>query len=163
MKKHLGLPSVISVSVSLILIFAGAGCTKKEDSGGGASEKSAAQSDKNVNIASVGETMAYDKTELTVPAGQDITLTFKNNSTTLQHNWVLTQPGKDNEVGLEGIKAGLSKGFVPDNPAVLAHTKLVDANGSDTITFKAPPAGDYPYICTNAGHHMVMKGTLHSK
>ena len=34
---------------------------------------------------------------------------------------------------------------------------------ADSITFKAPAPGDYPYICTNAGHHTVMKGVLHSK
>jgi len=161
MKKILNLLGVLLLTS--FLAFAFGGCTKKDDGASSSSGGSAATLDKTVNIGSVAETMAYDKTEISVPAGQDITLTFKNNSTTLQHNWVLTQPGKDNDVGLAGIKAGLAKGFVPDDPAVLAHTKLVDAGGSDTITFKAPPAGDYPYICTNAGHHMVMKGILHSK
>ena len=149
------------VLVTTAMIF---GCTKKDDTAATPTTgATAVVLDKNVNIGSVGETMAYDKTELTVPAGQDITLTFKNNSTTLKHNWVLVQPGKDNDVGIAGIKAGEAKGFIPDDPAVLAHTKLVDPNGSDTVTFKAPPSGDYPYICTNAGHHTVMKGTLHSK
>ena len=134
-------------------------CTKSSDSG----SSSSATPEKAVSLGSVGETMAFDKTEMTVPAGQDVTVTFKNNSTTLQHNWVLVQPGKENDVGIAGIKAGPAKGFIPDDPAVIAHTKLLDAGGSDTITFKAPAAGDYPYICTNAGHHTVMKGVLHSK
>jgi azurin len=150
------------ILLPLMVLALISGCTKNSGSGS-ASDAGSATPEKTISLGSVAETMAYDKTDLTVPAGQDITLTFKNNSTTLQHNWVLTQPGKENEVGLAGIKAGAEKGFIPDDPAVLAHTKLVDAGGSDTITFKAPPAGDYPFICTNAGHHTVMKGTLHSK
>jgi len=151
----------IIVLLTTLVLFGG--CTK--NSGGSSSDSGTAGSttEKNLSVGSVGETMAYDKTELTVPAGQSITLTFKNNSTTLKHNWVLTNPGKDNDVGIAGIKVGEAKGYVPDSPDVLAHTKLVDSGGSDTITFKAPAAGDYPFICTNAGHHTVMKGTLHSK
>jgi azurin len=150
---------------SLVLF---SGCTNKSSEEAGdaagvaAANKDSAPSNK-IDLGSVGETMAYDKTELTVKSGDDVTLNFKNNSTTIQHNWVLVKPGKDNDVGLAGIKAGPSKGFIPNDPAVLAHTKLVDPTKSDTITFKAPPAGDYPYICTNAGHHTVMKGVLHSK
>jgi azurin len=155
-----------------ILLVLSSGCTKKSEEGdvagiAAANKTEAGAMETTINLGSVGETMAYDKTDLTVPAGKDITLNFKNNSTTLQHNWVLTQPGKDNDIGLAGIKAGMKKGFITDDPAlapsILAHTKLVEPGSADSITFKAPPAGDYPFICTNAGHHTVMKGVLHSK
>ena len=155
------------------LLILNSGCTKKADDVGDAAGVAAANKtepgamETTINIGSVGETMAYDKTDLSVPAGKDITLNFKNNSTTLQHNWVLVKPGTENDVGLAGIKAGMAKGFIPDDaataPSILAHTKLVNAGAADSITFKAPPAGDYPFICTNAGHHTVMKGVLHSK
>lgn len=139
------------------------GCTKKAGPGGA----DAASTNNSPTISAIGETMQFDKTELTVKAGEQVTLTFMNPSTTLKHNWVLTQSGKDNDVGLAGIKAGEEKQFIPDaapeKDYVIAHTKLVDVKGQETITFTAPPAGDYPYICTNAGHHTVMKGTLHSK
>jgi azurin len=131
-------------------------CTKKSDSG-------SATVNNTPSLSSVGETMQFSQTELTVKAGEKVTLTFKNPSTTLDHNWVLTKPGKDNDVGLAGIKVGKAKDFIPDDSNIIAHTRLVAPGGEDTITFTAPPAGDYPYICTNAGHHMVMKGTLHSK
>lgn len=158
-------------SILFIALIGVTSCTKKADEGvdaaGIAAANNPAQLETTQNIGSVGETMAYDKTELTVKSGAEITLNFKNNSSTLQHNWVLTKPGTDNDVGLAGIKAGLKKGFISDDPAItadiLAHTKLVDPGQADTVIFKAPPAGDYPYICTNAGHHTVMKGILHSK
>lgn len=155
--------------VSSLILFTS--CTKKSDDVGDAAGVAAAnnpgQLDNTQNIGSVGETMAYDKNDLTVKSGEQITLNFKNNSSTLQHNWVLTKPGTDNDVGLAGIKAGLKKGFISDDPKIeadiLAHTKLVEPGQADTVIFKAPPPGDYPYICTNAGHHTVMKGVLHSK
>jgi azurin len=161
--------------ISILTLALITACTKKSDSEAGdaagiaAANKPAAAGEisNNLNIGSVGETMAYDKNDLTVKADTDVTLTMKNNSTTLQHNWVLVKPGTENDVGLAGIKAGVSKGFISDDPTtakdILAHTKLIDPQGADSITFKAPPAGDYPYICTNAGHHTVMKGVLHSK
>lgn len=152
------------VLITLMFLILVTACTKKSGEVGDVAGVAAAnKTESNIDLSSVGETMAYDKTNLNVKAGDQITLNFKNNSTTLQHNWVLVQPGKDNEVGLAGIQAGPSKGFIPESPSVLAHTKLVDPSKSDTLTFKAPPAGDYPYICTNAGHHTVMKGVLHSK
>jgi azurin len=161
--------------IALLALSMITACTKKSDSDVGdaagiaAANKApnAGEINNNINIGSVGETMAYDKNDLTVKAGADVTLTMKNNSTTLQHNWVLVKPGTENDVGLAGIKAGVAKGFITDDPAIakdiIAHTKLIDPQGADSVTFKAPPVGDYPYICTNAGHHTVMKGVLHSK
>ena len=156
-------------------------CTKSTDSGGkteapSAVSTTAATTESNITLSSVGETMAYDKTELSVKAGEKITLKFVNTSTTLAHNWVLVKPGQDDAVGVAGIQVGAEKNYVPVSPDVLASTRLVPpkgqkyadkpsetSSGDITITFTAPAAGDYPYICTNAGHHTVMKGVLHSK
>ncbi|MCC6277586.1 MAG: auracyanin [Oligoflexia bacterium] len=148
---------LLSLFLALLLSL-NLGCTRKKGV-----DTSASEPQTNLVIGVLGETMAFDKTTLVAKAGAEITLTFKNTSTVLKHNWVLTQPGKENEVGMQGIKAGEAKQFIPDNPAVLAYTKLVDVKAEDTITFKAPPAGEYPYICTNAGHHTVMKGILITK
>lgn len=131
----------------------------------------------NITIASVGETMAFDKTDLYVKAGDQVKLKFVNNSTTLAHNWVLVKPGKSDDVGNAGMQAGAEKNYLPDSPDVIKATRLVPPKGqpyadktsekstgeSAQISFTAPAAGDYPYICTNAGHHTVMKGVLHAK
>lgn len=117
-----------------------------------------------IQLGSVGETMAYDKTSLEAKAGSKIKLTFKNNGTTMamQHDFVLIKPGTENDVGLAGMAAGPAKDYIPDSPNVLAHTKLLKPGESETITFTAPSqAGDYPYICTFPGHYAVMKGILH--
>ena len=117
-------------------------------------------------IGTIGDTMSYDKTILEVKAESKIKLTLKNNATSpaMQHDFVLVNPGTENEVGLAGLGAGPSKDYIPDSPHVLAHTRLLKPGESDTITFTAPAkAGDYPYLCTFPGHFAVMKGTLKVK
>jgi azurin len=114
-----------------------------------------------LEIGSKGEELLFDKDTLSAPAGSKITLTFKNNSTALQHNWVLIKPGTNEQVSNDGLAAGEAKGYLKENdPNVIAHTKMIKAGESDTITFDAPPKGQYPYICTFPGHHVLMKGTL---
>lgn len=116
-----------------------------------------------LNIASVGETMAYDQSSLTVKAGQKVHLTLTNHATSpaMKHNWVLVQPGKEAEVATAGMTAGESAGYIPSGDAnIIAHTPLSQPGGMVEVTFTAPAAGSYPYICTFPGHYMTMKGTL---
>ena len=111
-----------------------------------------------------GSTLNFDKAKLTVKAGQAVTLTVKDGApkdSGLQHNWVLVVPGSDQDVATNGIGAGPEKGYIPDSPNILAHTKLMNPGESDTITFTAPTTtGDYPYLCTFPGHYPMMKGVL---
>jgi len=153
--------ATLIVSTTLALSIS---CTKKSDEGSGSSGGSAgAAASNNINISAVGETMAYDQTSLNVKAGSQVTLTFKNPSTTQKHNWALVKPGKENDVALAGIQAGEAKNFIPEgNPDMIAHTKLVPPGGSDTVVFTAPAPGDYPYECTFPGHNAMMKGVLKS-
>jgi azurin len=113
-----------------------------------------------LDIGSKGEELMYDKDKLQAPAGSKITLNFKNNSTALSHNWALVKPGTADSVAAAGITAGEAKGYIPDDPNIIAHTQLTKPGQTDTITFDAPAAGDYPYICTFPGHSVLMKGTL---
>src|SRR5205823_2934306 len=102
--------------------------------------------------------------QLEAKAGSEVKLTLKNNATSpvMQHDFVLVKPGTENQVGAAAIGAGADKGYMPDSPDILAHTKLLKPGESDTITFTAPSTpGDYPYICTFPGHYAVMKGMLH--
>jgi azurin len=114
-------------------------------------------------LQSVANTMAYDKTKLTVPAGAEVHLTLKNNSTmaTLPHNWVLVKPGTEASVAAAGLKLGEPAGYfdVTDKDA-LAHTPLAKPGTTVEVTFTAPPPGNYPYICTVVGHYVMMKGVL---
>jgi len=113
-----------------------------------------------LKIAPKGELLMFDQTSFTVKAGEKVKLTL-NNTSGMQHNWVLVAPGTADKVAQDSIAAGADKGWLALGPNVLAHTKLVDAKKSDTIDFVAPTKpGDYPFICTFPGHAMTMKGVL---
>ena len=108
--------------------------------------------------------LKFNKEKLAVKAGQKVSLVFTNSSPKdggMQHNWVLTQPGKDGAVAQNGMSAGPDKGYLADSPDVLAHSKLLTPDQTEAIEFTAPAqAGNYPYICTFPGHYPSMKGVL---
>lgn len=118
----------------------------------------------DIQIASVANEMAFDKTALTVPAGAEVHLVLKNNATisTLPHNWVLVKAGTEASVALVGLKRGDKAGYVDVfDHDMLAFTPMAKPGETTEVTFTAPDeAGKYPYICTMPGHYMMMKGIL---
>jgi len=116
-----------------------------------------------LEIASVGDTMTYDKAALTVPAKSEVHLSFKNNAKldALPHNWVLVHENTEAKVAADGLTAGVGAGYIPKSDDVVASTALVPPGKSGEVTFTAPKyAGKYPYICTVPGHYLLMKGVL---
>ena len=113
-------------------------------------------------IASVANSMTFDKTALTVPAGAEVHLVLKNNATvaTMPHNWVLVKPGTEASVALAGVKLDQAGYVDVRDHDMLAHTTQAKPGESIDVTFTAPEAGTYPYICTTPGHYMSMKGVL---
>jgi azurin len=111
--------------------------------------------------------LAYDTKEFTVKAGATVKLTFNNVHPTVPqpHNIVIGSAGsKDKLMGLAMQMAtapdGMAKGFIPEAPEILFHTKLLQPNETETIEFTAPAAGDYPYLCTFPGHAVLMNGVM---
>jgi azurin len=109
--------------------------------------------------------MKYEQTEFTVPAGEEITITFENTATSpaMQHNVVVLNTDDDsvvNRVGQAGTAAA-DTDYVPDDDAVLAATAMSEPGETVSVTFTAPSEpGDYRYICTFPGHYTVMQGTM---
>lgn len=118
-----------------------------------------------VNVSTVPERMLFTNREFHVKAKAPVRLVFENPDVTA-HNLVIVQPGAADEVGLAGNEmakdaSGLAKGFIPDHPKILHHTKLLNQGDSETLRFLAPEKpGRYPYICTFPGHWLVMKGEM---
>ena len=111
--------------------------------------------------------LMYDTKTFTVKAGQQVKLTFNNTHPAVPqpHNWVLGKVGTKDKLLAAAMAVmtdpkGLEKGYIPETPDVLQHTKLLQPNTSETITFVAPAAGDYPYICTFPGHGIMMNGIM---
>ncbi|OYW77973.1 MAG: hypothetical protein B7Z37_01585 [Verrucomicrobia bacterium 12-59-8] len=115
--------------------------------------------------------LGYDKTELSVQAGQKVKLTLNNTGSIAPqpHNFLLLKPGKLDAVGalanaMLADPQGMAKSYIPEaaKPDIIANTKLVPINQSETIEFTAPAdAGDYPYMCTFPGHWLLMRGVMH--
>ena len=94
------------------------------------------------------DTFQYNPPTLSMPAGAEVTLTFKN-SGGLDHNFILVSEATDvlsvsEADALGGVNAG-----------------TVAAGNETTFTFTAPAVGTYKYVCTIAGHAAGgMVGTL---
>ena len=116
-----------------------------------------------VRIATVVEKLQFALKEFTVKAGKKIKLTFVNPDF-MPHNLVIVQPGAADEVGLAAMQLG-AKGFelqwVPESDKVIVSTKLIDHKGEHVLEFTAPEEpGDYQYVCTFPGHHILMRGVM---
>ncbi len=119
-----------------------------------------------IRIATVPERLTYDVKELTVKSGKKIKLTFANDDF-MPHNMLLVKPGKADEIANKALALGakgFDNGFIPDSPDILWASKLLDHGKEQVIEFTAPTtAGDYPYVCSFPGHHVIMRGVLHVK
>ncbi len=145
----------IALGVLLVGAFVLAAC-------GGASDGAA--SGGGLTVGSDGENLAYAPVSLTAKAGEKVSLVFKNNSTALQHNFVLVNGGEDvaNAVNDAGSEAGEAAGYVPaDKANIIVSSALLAPGASETLEFTAPAAGTYTYVCTYPAHlGGGMKGTL---
>jgi azurin len=111
--------------------------------------------------------LAYDTKEFKVKSGQKVKLTFNNVHPAVPqpHNIVIGAAGAKDKLMSLAMQAamapdGMAKGFIPEAPEVLFHTKLLQPGQSETIEFTAPAAGDYPYLCTFPGHGAIMNGVM---
>lgn len=112
--------------------------------------------------------MQYDKKEMTVTEGQTVTLTLKHigklPKAAMGHNIVILKTGT--EIAPFAMKAApaAATDYIPQDgeskKLMIAHTKMVGGGESDSVTFTAPAAGEYPYLCTFPGHFGLMTGKL---
>lgn len=148
------------VATAMVLSACGGGGGSDAGSGGGG-----ASSDEIV-LHPVGNEMRFEETSFTVEAGQEVTLVFENTATTpaMQHNVVILNTNDDtvvNRVGQAALQAGPDAEYIPDDPAILAHTPLSQPGETVEVTFTAPSEpGQYRYICTFPGHYVLMQGTM---
>jgi azurin len=150
--------------IAALLLVTG-GCGGSDDESSGSASDAAGEPVTEVTITPVGNQIKYEKTAFTVPAGEEITLTFKNTATSpaMKHNVVLLTTAKEaivNRVGQAGTGASDNE-YIPEDEAVLAHTSLADPGETVSVTFTAPSnPGKHKYICTFPGHYTAMQGTM---
>lgn len=151
MKKKIGdAVALLALGCSALLYSAG-GCSRAPEA-----------PPKEVTIQA-DDKMRFDVTAIEVKPGQKISVTLKNVGTTpkfsMGHNFVLLDriitPDNVQQKFLDNASTEASHDYVPPGAKeVLAHTKLLGPNETDTVTFNAPfVPGDYLYLCSFPGHY----------
>ena len=117
------------------------------------------------------DTMQFDLKTFEAKAGEKVELTFKNigkiPKIAMGHNLVVLKKGISAiAFGQKAMGAGANAtNALPDSVKgeTIAATKLLGPAESETITFTAPDAGDYEYVCTFPGHFAMMRGVMKVK
>ena len=117
------------------------------------------------------DTMQFDLKSFDVKAGEKVELTFKNigkiPKIAMGHNLVILKKGISAiSFGQKALGAGANAtNALPDSVKgdTITATKLLGPDESETITFTAPEAGDYEYVCTFPGHFAMMRGVMKVK
>lgn len=120
--------------------------------------------EQTVEIKTLTAQMRYDTPEFTVPPGTPVRVVF-NNVDDLPHNIVFCQTGTDvlamSMHQMEHPENAVKNDWVPEDPAIFAHSRLVNPHDQQEVRFTAPEkAGDYPFVCTFPGHALTMKGVM---
>ena len=144
-----------SLLLLIMALTALAACGEEKAATGGTTSggTTAAGSAVEVKSGQAAENI-YVPATLEVAAGE-AKVTF-NNVSAQPHNWTLVKQGDEEKADAEAMKDTTNYSYA----GAIAQTKLLQAGGKETITFKAEP-GTYTYLCTFPGHYVLgMKGTL---
>lgn len=119
-----------------------------------------------VRLATLPHRMSYDQERIVVQAGKTVEFIFTNPDL-MPHNFVITQPGSLQEIGMLA-EANAQKtdfaanDFIPKSNKILVSSRLLQPRDTQTFSFKAPDTpGVYPYVCTYPGHWRRMYGALY--
>ena len=117
-----------------------------------------------VSIKTMTAQMKYDTAEFTVRPAQPVRIVFEN-ADDLPHNLVFCRPGTDTALmslkQMEKPDEAVKRNWLPDDPRIWAHSKMLNPRETETLAFTAPEKpGDYPYVCTFPGHALTMRGVM---
>ena len=154
-----------SVCLSALLALALTACSKEAAPAGGTPPAPAG----GTLLVEGTDMMQYTVKQLTVKAGQQVKILFKNTGSmpkaAMGHNLVVLKPGvAAMTFGPLCMASGtVANGYVPEDVMkdVIAHTKLLGPGEFDTIEFMAPATpGTLEYVCTFPGHFGTMNGKI---
>jgi plastocyanin len=114
-----------------------------------------------VEIKTEGIELSYSVTELRAKAGDILRIRYINESD-MNHNMVLVREEADiRPVGIAALQA-ISNDWIPEKEMdrIIAYSALAHSGDTVVFSFKVPPPGTYPYICTYSAHWTQMQGRL---
>jgi azurin len=114
-----------------------------------------------------GDDMKFSLAEITAKPGELITIRFKNIGTlpkvAMGHNVVVLKSDADPAAFASAAATARETDFIPPamKDKIVAATALTGPGETVDVTFKAPAAGTYPYLCSFPGHYAAgMRGKL---
>jgi plastocyanin len=114
-----------------------------------------------VEIKTEGIELSYSLSEIQAKAGDILRIQYINESD-MNHNIVLVKGEEDiRPVGVAALQA-ITNDWIPEKEMdrIIAHSALAHAGDTVAFSFKVPPPGVYPYICTYSAHWTQMQGRL---
>ena len=112
--------------------------------------------------------MQYSIKAFEVTEGQKVVLSFKHIGqipvVAMGHNVVILKAGTSLPAFSGKCAAAKDTDYIPQDAEskeqIIAHTKMLGGGQSDEITFTAPAAGAYPFVCSFPGHFAIMQGVM---
>lgn len=112
--------------------------------------------------------MQYNIKAFEVTEGQKVVLSFKHigqlPAAAMGHNVVILKAGTAAPAFSAKCAPAKDNGYIPTDEEskklIIAHTKMLGGGESDEVTFTAPAAGSYPFICSFPGHFAIMQGVM---
>ncbi len=167
---------ILLLAAASLAVLLGTGCGRADSKSAAAPAAAKPAATAKANAPAEGravtivanDAMKFDVTEIIAQPGEALAVTLVNKGTmpkfSMGHNWVLLAANVDaNAFAMDAAQAVKTE-YVPAARAkeVVASTKLLGPNESDTALFYAPKQpGRYVYLCTFPGHFQVgMKGVL---
>ena len=150
-----------------------AGCAKSESTAAGntaaatpAAAPAAGPRVIQIN-AGVGDAMKFDVATIEAKAGEDLKIVFTNAGTlpkeAMGHNFVLLKAGSDAAAFATAAMVAKDTDYIPAalKDQIIVHTATLGPKKTEELVFKAPAAGEYPFLCSFPAHFLVgMKGSL---
>ncbi len=125
-----------------------------------------AQAAPRVIEITANDQMKYSVATIEAKAGEEIKVVLTNVGTlpkeAMGHNWVLLKAGTDVTAFATAAMMAKDTDYIPaaKKGEVLASIPTLGPKKSGDVTFKAPAAGEYVFICSFPAHYFAMKGTL---
>lgn len=112
--------------------------------------------------------MQFNIKAFEVTEGEKVVLSFKHigqlPAAAMGHNVVILKTGTVIPAFSAKCAPAKDNGYIPKDDEskaqIIAHTKMLGGGESDEITFTAPKAGEYPFICSFPGHFAIMQGVM---
>jgi azurin len=110
--------------------------------------------------------MKFSLATIEAKAGEDLKIVLTNigmlPKEAMGHNWVLLKAGTDPMAFAAASMTAKDTDYIAPSmkDKVVAFIPVLGPKQKGETTFKAPAAGEYPFVCSFPGHVALMKGTL---